>query len=165
VTADRTEREARCPDGGYCHGSTFAAGSEPCPEGTCFRVRSSGPLSGVFPGDWWPDEVRRANGVVAPSPQPTREEVERAEQYVRAGLADDLGDPTRPNGYTLAVIRARRDAREQALRPFRELFSGGPDTPCRTVYRFDDCPYDDRVECVEVPLDALRAAFTEAEGR
>lgn len=32
------------------------------------------------------------------------------------------------------------------------LFSGAPDTPCRTVWR-------DGVECVEVPMEDLRAAF------
>jgi hypothetical protein len=54
------ERSERCPDGGYCHGQTFAAGSEPCPPGACFRVRNAGPLSGVFPGDRWPDVVTDA---------------------------------------------------------------------------------------------------------
>jgi hypothetical protein len=52
------ERTERCPDGGYCHGSTFAAGSPPCSPGDCFRVRHAAPLSGVYPGDRWPDEVR-----------------------------------------------------------------------------------------------------------
>ena len=36
--AGRVERENRCPDGGYCHGSTFGVGSPPCPEGACFRA-------------------------------------------------------------------------------------------------------------------------------
>ena len=52
-------RDERCPDRGYCHGSTFVIGSEPCEPGECFRVRHAGPLSGVFPGDRWPDEVRQ----------------------------------------------------------------------------------------------------------
>lgn len=57
MTAD--EREGRCPDGGYCHGSTVAAGSAPCPEGSCYRVRHAGPLSGVYPGDRWPADPTR----------------------------------------------------------------------------------------------------------
>lgn len=35
-----------CPDGGRCHHACRAS---------CFRVRTCGPLSGVFPGDMWPD--------------------------------------------------------------------------------------------------------------
>lgn len=66
-------RSGRCPDGGYCHGQTLAAGSEPCPEGSCFRVRNAGPLSGVFPGDRWPDDVRAANGVQRPIKATDRE--------------------------------------------------------------------------------------------
>jgi hypothetical protein len=119
VTDDRAAREGRCPDGGYCHGRTLAAGSAPCPEGTCLRVRTSGPLSGVFPGDRWPTSVVRADAVV--------------------------------------------EGREQALRPFRDLFAGGPDTPCRTTYRDEDVWNGTaRTECVEVPLDEVRAAFVEA---
>lgn len=55
--ADATERKGRCPDGGYCHGRTFAAGSEPCEPGGCYRVSHAGPLTGTFPGDRWPDAV------------------------------------------------------------------------------------------------------------
>ena len=57
LTSEDLTRDSRCPDGGYCHGSTLAAGSEPCPPGRCLRVRTSGPLSGVFPGDVWPEEL------------------------------------------------------------------------------------------------------------
>jgi len=42
-----------CPDGGTCHHECEAA---------CWRVSTCGPLSGVFPGDRWPEEVR--GGVV-----------------------------------------------------------------------------------------------------
>lgn len=71
MAADREARSGRCPDGGYCHGSTLAAGSEPCEDGACFRVLSAGPLSGVYPGDRWPDLVRatalraRADGIAS----------------------------------------------------------------------------------------------------
>ena len=49
------ERSERCPDGGYCHGSEMWVGSTPCAGGDCYRVRVSGPLSGVYPGDRWPE--------------------------------------------------------------------------------------------------------------
>ena len=39
-----------CPDGGRCHHLCGTRG--------CFRVRTSGPLSEVFPGDVWPEDVR-----------------------------------------------------------------------------------------------------------
>lgn len=56
MTADRA---GRCPDGGYCHGRTLAAGSPPCDPEACFRVAHAGPLSGVYPGDRWPDTLTR----------------------------------------------------------------------------------------------------------
>lgn len=71
-------RSGRCPDGGYCHGSSLAAGSPPCREGACLRVRTSGPLSGVYPGDRWPDEVYRANGLQPIHPRPTPEHLRLA---------------------------------------------------------------------------------------
>jgi hypothetical protein len=42
-----------CPDGGTCHHECATA---------CWRVRWVGPLSGVYPGDRWPAEVRAAAG-------------------------------------------------------------------------------------------------------
>lgn len=50
------------------------------------------------------------------------------------------------------------------LAPFEETFSGGPDTSCRTRWRRDslaDIPGTSE-ECVEVPMDDLRAAFDAA---
>ncbi|QIG58239.1 hypothetical protein SEA_SKOG_87 [Gordonia phage Skog] len=38
----------KCPDKGTCwHGCDLA----------CYRIRIAGPLSGVFPGDTWPEEI------------------------------------------------------------------------------------------------------------
>jgi hypothetical protein len=52
-----------CPDKGACHHS--------CPlAGPCFRVLYAGPLSGVFPGNEWPAEVRAAAGL-PPRPEPS----------------------------------------------------------------------------------------------
>lgn len=42
----------KCPDGGTCH--------HDCGD-VCWRVRTCGPLSGVFPGDRWPDDVEAAH--------------------------------------------------------------------------------------------------------
>ena len=63
--------------------------------------------------------------------------------------------------------RWRADEREQALRPFEELFAGGPDTVCRTTWRREpgwSLPgnTDPLTECVEVPLDDLHEAFGRA---
>lgn len=55
--AGQAARRGRCPDGGYCHGSSLAAGSPPCRYDACWRVQTSSPLSGVYPGDQWPAEV------------------------------------------------------------------------------------------------------------
>lgn len=60
---------------------------------------------------------------------------------------------------------AEESGRERGVRPFRNLFSGGPDTVCRTVW--DDSEAVPALgigptECVSVPLDDLRAAFVEA---
>lgn len=46
-------REGRCPDGGTCHHQCAA-------RALCFRVTECGPLSGVYPGDRWPADVRQA---------------------------------------------------------------------------------------------------------
>lgn len=197
MTAD-DPRSGRCPDGGYCHGSTLAD-REPCPEGTCYRVRFAAPLSAArYPGDRWPDEVLRANGMAAPE-RPAHERLLIMGEW----LAEDVGRHTcgtGPDGHygahepgcgiepvmTLAeldelmtalgkfgaplnrpaeVIAAIEErGRERGVRPFRELFAGGPDTPCRTVYRPEEAGAGVWVntECVEVPLDEVRAAFTEA---
>jgi len=53
-----------CPDGGTCH--------HKCPGAIqCFRVLACGPLSGVFPGDRWPEEART---LVAANREPTIED-------------------------------------------------------------------------------------------
>jgi hypothetical protein len=44
---------AQCPDGGTCH--------HRCADGGCFRVETCGPLSGVYPGDRWPEAVVAAH--------------------------------------------------------------------------------------------------------
>lgn len=57
VRCDGVDKKS-CPDGGYCH---HACGLEGHTEG-CFRVIFAGPLSGVYPDDVWPKQVREENG-------------------------------------------------------------------------------------------------------
>ena len=42
-----------CPDGGTCHHACTRR------DGGCWRVAYAGPLTGVYPDDVWPDDVRR----------------------------------------------------------------------------------------------------------
>ncbi len=56
--------ERRCPDDGRCWHGCGPAGSG------CFRVACCGPLSGVFPDNEWPAEVRAAEN---PEGSPTTE--------------------------------------------------------------------------------------------
>lgn len=67
-----------------------------------------------------------------------------------------------------ALAEARAAGHAAALDPFAALFAGGPDTPCRTTWRRPpghSLPGNIGLttECVEVPVDELRAAFDEAE--
>ena len=82
---------------------------------------------------------------------PSRGGLERATEAYVAHLEEQLAD-------------AEERGRERGVAPFRDLFAGGPDTPCRTTYR--DEPVGEgayvATECVEVPLDEVRAAFVEA---
>jgi transcriptional regulator with XRE-family HTH domain len=58
VAARRLARQQQprrhCPDDGTCH--------HECGTGPCWRVNNAGPLSGVFPGDEWPDHARQEEG-------------------------------------------------------------------------------------------------------
>lgn len=53
VTADSMASDGHCPDDGRCH--------HECTTG-CFRVACCGPLSGVFPGNRWPEQVKETYG-------------------------------------------------------------------------------------------------------
>lgn len=108
--AEAIARQERCPDGGYCHGTTFAAGSEPCEPTACYRVTAAGPLSGVFPDDRWPQDVlvqayQERYGVPHPStaPIPTVDEP----------------DPETERAAERARQKARRDALSRAVAAHR----------------------------------------------
>jgi hypothetical protein len=49
LASQKPEDHEPCPDGGACHHGCNPPG--------CFRVHWAGPLSSVFPGDKWPDDV------------------------------------------------------------------------------------------------------------
>lgn len=78
-------------------------------------------------------------------------------------VVGETGAPINRPREVVAAIEER--GRQRGVAPFRDLFSGGPDTTCRTRYRDEASlldPFPDLTECVEVPLDDLRAAFREA---
>lgn len=60
------KRAKRCPDKGYCHGQTLAAGSAVCPPGTCLRSVTSSPFTSY--GDNWPQEVVEATKAITDTP-------------------------------------------------------------------------------------------------
>jgi hypothetical protein len=45
----------------------------------------------------------------------------------------------------------------------RQLFAGGPDTPCRTTHRDPVWGITSGEECVEIPMEDLREALGEDE--
>lgn len=51
-----------CPDGGRCwHVCPLVEGAPEGKGSPCWRVSSAVPLSGVFPDDRWPDDVKAAH--------------------------------------------------------------------------------------------------------
>lgn len=62
-----------------------------------------------------------------------------------------------------AVAPLIEKERDRTLAPFKELFVGGPDTPCRTTWPNDGNAGP--IECVEVPMADLREAFDRAEAK
>lgn len=55
---------------------------------------------------------------------------------------------------TIAILQRERAQAEAENTRIRRLFAGGPDTPCRTTWRYG-------VEYVEVPMSDLRRALGE----
>jgi hypothetical protein len=56
-------------------------------------------------------------------------------------------------------------AAEDVLRVFTQLFNGGPDTACRTVWDHSEADFRlgiGPLECVSVPMEDLGRAFDEA---
>lgn len=61
ATAAHYRTEGRCPDRGAC--------GHYCADGPCWRVSTCGPLSGVYPGNLWPDRILTANAVRVTPPK------------------------------------------------------------------------------------------------
>lgn len=87
--------------------------------------------------------------------------------YMGKGWGATIADALAP---VIAQVRTagRIEGHAAALEPFAALFAGDPVTPCRTTWRFEpgwSLPGStvQPAECVEVPIDELRAAFGEAE--
>lgn len=96
----------------------------------------------------------------------TPEERQRLVALAREVVAPDHdGDLWRVDAAAQAIADAEERGRERGVRPFRDLFAGGPDTPCRTVWDESEAVPALGIgptECVSVPIDDLRAAFDEA---
>lgn len=69
-------------------------------------------------------------------------------------------EPSNPDhpGQLITRLTAERDAALARLARIEALFSGGPDTVCRTTWRES---FAEHVECVEVPMADLRDALGE----
>lgn len=78
----------------------------------------------------------------------------------------DWEEADRPMRVTLVLAEQPQPVADP-LAPFEELFSGGPDTACRTTWResaeLAGCSAAS-IECVEVPMADLRSAFAAARG-
>ncbi len=79
--------------------------------------------------------------------------------------ATDLSEASVERARAVQAESELKAANERLAR-VDELFNGGPDTPCRTTYR--DNGYEGVfaavVDCVEVPMEDLRAALADPEG-
>lgn len=100
-----------CPDGGTCHHECLKTGG-----GACFRIFNAGPLSDVYAGDEWPEEVKRVEmakvGISAPRPLPLR----HGAQLDEAIAAAEGGPPAACERHAVCVtawdsrVRAHVDA-------------------------------------------------------
>lgn len=88
-TSDQT---VECPDGGTCHHG--------CTD-KCLRVEVSGPLSGVFPNDRWPRDVR-----LVPMPR----KITRGQLLAQANVeAEHQRERAEANYANVLAMRAQRD--------------------------------------------------------
>lgn len=73
----------KCPDDGACH--------HECTR-TCFRVRHCEPLSGVFPGDTWPEGIHARHTAPAAEPIDQGARFRQAQQTRIVKLSADVAD-------------------------------------------------------------------------
>lgn len=81
------------------------------------------------------------------------------DDYIHALLVAP-GDTEKDYARREVIAKELAKERERVLAPFKKLFGCDPDTPCRTTWR---ATFAEHIECVEVPMENLRAAFAEAE--
>ena len=105
--------KGQCPDDGTCHHDCPLVHGVGTP---CFRVLAAAPLSGVFPGDKWPNYVSSAH--------------EHAER-IGIALAQDA-DEYPPVAFTKAQILEKIDEVEKVLLEKEVSLVGQP------VYDVDD---------------------------
>lgn len=108
-----------CPDGGACH---HMCGYEGYTKG-CFRVVFAGPLSGVYPGNKWPQSVIEEYGDQAGSESARSviaailEDTDRVRDDLRANAGHDRMCPWTPAlrmCYCDFIARIRDDILERA---------------------------------------------------
>jgi hypothetical protein len=114
-----------CPDGGTCH--------HHCVEG-CFRVECCSPLSGVYPDDEWPADIRTRHAYVAP-----------AETSHSATCFADPGSPCAVCGYGTA---------KQAIAPVEPMTMTAEEEAARSAH----CLNSESLVLLAT-IDALRAAI------
>jgi len=89
-----------------------------------------------------------------------KEAVKLLRQASTDGLIQGPAEPGKQPEMVARIADALAAERKRARAPFLALFSGGPDTVCRTTWR---ASFAEHVECVEVPMADLREAFEDAE--
>ena len=106
-----------CPDGGTCHHSCTSV---------CYRVRCCGPLSGTYPGDRWPAEIRVAHRVAL------RQVVWRDESAIAAAgwqMLDGISAEPPPWPFTITRFAVVQDGAVLhlwfTLTPAHEAVPGG----------------------------------------
>lgn len=117
----QTPDGVKCPDDGTCHHQCIEAARP------CWRVQTCGPLSGVFPGDQWPDNVTAAN--IEPA-KPTRTFTRHDGQEYSVSVGDvvfvtnDYEQRYRDPGWVQAVV-ARLEADRPDRRPTSHSLNTG----------------------------------------
>lgn len=100
--------------------------------------------------------------------EPNAEDVERLRALLAAlrygshtFTTHEMAERILTSDWLAARTAAAREAARAVLTPFDSLFSGGPDTACRTLWRDAGGGWPDE-ECVVVPMADLRATFAAA---
>lgn len=116
-----TQEAKGCPDGGTCHHTC---------ERVCFRVDGCGPLSGVYPDDQWPDDVKRQHGAPVEAEDETDDESKPVRDLFRIftrlkaaerDLSSLISGLDRTHDTELALVKRERDRADAAEKKLRTL--------------------------------------------